>query len=542
MNKDVKTRRIAVVGFGPRGLGALEALADCMADRDLSLAVDMYDANAARGAGPNFDPDESPLCLLNIPNRDINIRPPGFSKLGGFTDWSGPDCDPDAFPPRAELGRYLRARSADLLGRDSPEITPVAGEVERITRDGSRWRIETAQGASAVYDEVLLTLGQPPVSPDDQLAEWRDHAARTTARLAGAYPAKTLIGEAANWTGRTVAVRGLALSFFDVLRALTAAQGGRFEQGRYTPSGQEPARIVPFSLDGKPPFPKPATEEIDAWFDPLDTETTAFETAMATASQSDPDTARHLITTALIPVADRILKAQGADLAGVYAWLDTEWSDPGSQETGDTFETLRHGVALAEGTAPLTIGYTLGQIWRKWQDQVRAGYNPATTPPESAKIIVGFDEGMKRYSYGPPVSSAREMLAVIDAGLIDLDFAADPDIDLTDDGWTLTSGAGTAEASVMIDAVLPPPDPASVTAPLIRDLMDRGVLASIDEGLSANTAADGGLIDADGQDQPGLCLLGRLALGSVIAVDSLHDCFGEASRRWARGVCNRLTG
>jgi len=38
----------------------------------------------------------------------------------------------------------------------------------------------------------------------------------------------------------------------------------------------------------------------------------------------------------------------------------------------------------------------------------------------------------------------------------------------------------------------------------------------------------------------GLCLLGRLALGSVVAADSLHDCFGEASHRWAEGVVDRL--
>ena len=69
-------RRIAVIGLGPRGVGALEALAAVAETRGLRLSVDVFDPFPAPGAGPNFDPDESPLCRLNIPMRDIDLRAP----------------------------------------------------------------------------------------------------------------------------------------------------------------------------------------------------------------------------------------------------------------------------------------------------------------------------------------------------------------------------------------------------------------------------------------------------------------------------------
>ena len=43
----------------------------------------------------------------------------------------------------------------------------------------------------------------------------------------------------------------------------------------------------------------------------------------------------------------------------------------------------------------------------------------------------------------------------------------------------------------------------------------------------------------DGRPAPGLAVLGRMASGSVIAVDSIHDCFGAAAERWAEGVAAR---
>ncbi|MFQ1700097.1 FAD/NAD(P)-binding protein [Loktanella agnita] len=542
MNHAKSAPRIAIIGVGPRGLGALEALAEKLPPDDAPLTINLFDPFPACGAGPNFDPQESPSCLLNIPIRDIAIRAPTFLRCGNFAEWLSETPDPDSFPTRADLGRYLEARLEDVLDHDSLHVSRSTKPVEAIDHTDDGWMLRVDGQQHGPYAEVLLTLGQPDVVPDDQWAEWQDHTQNAAGTLANAYPAWQLQDAAAGWSGQVVAIRGLALSAFDIIRVLTQAQGGVFADGGYQPSGREPASILPFSLDGKPPFPKPATEALDARFTPRPEETEAFSVAITEAANVTPDSVPYLINTALIPVVTRIQQECGAptDPQDVADWLDTEWSAPGDQETGGAHAVLQQGIALAEGATPPTIGYTIGQIWRKWQDQLRVGYNPAETPPETAKVIVGFDEGMKRYSYGPPLSSALELAALNDAGIVDLDYTADPDIALVEAGWTLTCDGQVQTASVMIDAVMPAPDLEKITAPLVNALLKSGQLHPISEGFGANIAADGSLIAEDGNIAPGLCLLGRLALGSVIAVDSLHDCFGAASDRWAEGVVGRL--
>ncbi|OWU77281.1 hypothetical protein ATO3_00645 [Marinibacterium profundimaris] len=525
--------------MGPRGLGALEALADARAGQP-ALKVDIFDAFPAPGAGPNFDPAESPLCRLNIPMRDIAIRPPAFSALGPFADWPDAPADPDAFPPRAELGRYLEARFAELRAHAALAISLRPHAVTDLKRDDTGWQLFSDDSWHGPYAEVLLVPGQPKVAPDDQLAEWQDHAGTGAGRLAQAYPARLLQDRAVDWAGQTVAIRGLALSSFDVLRVLTTGQGGRFADGTYVASGGEPARILPFSLDGRPPAPKPATAALDACFAPTQAESDAFAEAIAAAATADPDTARQKIDGALLPPVRRILEETGTDPAGVADWLATEWDAPGTQEDSSPLQALQDGLAMAEGRQPPSIGYTVGQVWRTWQDALRIGYNPATTPPDTAEALVGFDEGLKRYSYGPPVSSCHELAALIEAGIVSLELATDPEITLIPEGWRLACGDTAIEASVMVDGVLPNPDLGAVRDPLVTGLLDDGWLTAREGPLAADTAGDGALIGPDGATAPGLCLLGRMSLGSVIAADSLHDCFGAASRRWARGVTDRI--
>lgn len=544
MDEKTVAPRMAVIGMGPRSLGALEALAARTDDGAAPLQVECFDPFPACGAGPNFDPEEPSVCRLNIPMRDIDIRPPGFTKCGSFAEWLERAPGPDTFPTRADLGRYLEARYADLKAAGRLAITHAPAAVTQVKRGEGGWMLCTAESWHGPYAEVLLTVGQPEVQPDDQLAEWQRHVGGSAGTLVQAYPARRLQSKAAAWAGRTVAIRGLALSAFDVLRVLTTAQGGEFQTGRYLLSGNEPARILPFSLDGRPPFPKPETEALDARFEPTRDETATFSENIAKAARATPQRAQELLTEAISPAVIRILSEAGssADASDTADWLETEWSSPGAQETDGPLETLRTGIAIAEGARLPSVGYTVGQVWRKWQDALRSGYNSAETPPDTAETIIAFDEGLKRYSYGPPISSSRELSALIDAGIVDLDYAADPDIALTDGGWTLTSGAGAIEAGVMIDAVMAPPDLSILQPPLLVGLMAEGRLSPMADGLAAQTAGDGELIGRNGKKSPGLCLLGRLALGSVVAADSLHDCFGEASHRWAQGVVQRVLG
>ena len=96
--------------------------------------------------------------------------------------------------------------------------------------------------------------------------------------------------------------------------------------------------------------------------------------------------------------------------------------------------------------------------------------------------------------------------------------------------------------SAMVDAVLPSPRLGAIRDPLVTTLCEEGWLHPLHEKLGAATAADGRVRREDGSPAPGLALLGRLAQGSVIAVDSIHDCFGAAADRWAEAVLERQAG
>lgn len=247
------------------------------------------------------------------------------------------------------------------------------------------------------------------------------------------------------------------------------------------------------------------------------------------------------MSEALVPAVTRVLDTCGAPKGRdqVAELLRFEWDDPGAQETGSGRNALQDGIAMAAGRAAPSIGFAVGQVWRKWQNALRRGYNPARTLPETARMLVGFDEGLKRYSYGPPISASREFAALVKAGTVTLDFTAAPNISLTRSGWTLATDGRAVDASVMVDGVLPSPRLSPVRDPLVTGLMQDVRLRPIAEGLAADIVPDGQLIDGNGAIVPGLGFLGRLALRSVIAADSLHDCFGQAAVRWAEGVMAR---
>ncbi|MFT4012171.1 MAG: FAD/NAD(P)-binding protein [Paracoccus sp. (in: a-proteobacteria)] len=268
---------IAVIGTGPRALGALEALAAGARDGQGAggLHVDMFDTQPHPGAGPNFDPRQSPLALLNLPLRALRLPAPpqGFPD---FADWLA-EADPEHYPPRAQLGAYFAARF-QALARQAPfpiRVHPQAAlHLDHDAADG--WWLRGHDARHGPYAEVLLTQGQPATRPDPQLRRWREHAGAIGADLLPAYPARDLARAAQGWQGKAVAIRGMGLATLDVLRQLTLGLGGHFQGGAYHPSGREPGRILPFSLDGMPPCPKPATAMLDAALSPTPQESADF--------------------------------------------------------------------------------------------------------------------------------------------------------------------------------------------------------------------------------------------------------------------------
>lgn len=533
--------KIAIVGFGPRGLAALEKLTVQVGLGDCPADLDIFDPHATPAAGPNFSPTEPDVCLLNLPIRDVDLPQSPNKGVPPFRHWVQKiEANDEIYVPRSVLGTYFTERFQALMANlpDGFKVTLCPLRVERTVRHGDGWQLAAEGSYFGPYDHVLLSLGQPKTDLDDQADRWREHAKSQGLDFTAAYPGKSLIQSASGWAGRTVAIRGLGLSSLDVIRMLTLGLGGQFVDGRYVASGREPSVLVPFSLDGHAPAPKPASGDVDALFDPTEDETKSFEAALRAALSRHGDEGLTGIFEALKPVVSRILSETGAaeDDTAIDGWLAMEVEKPGQQETRGTVEAIEGNLKEAEGACPPSVGFTVGQVWRKWQASLRAIFDGQQTNAATAKSLITFDEGLKRYSYGAPVDNLRQLLILIDAGLVTPCAAEDPSIELSEDGWRLEADQGAVTASVMIDSVLPPPVIDKVSEPVIQGLVEDGTLVPIYDGAGAHCMPDGAVIDQSGHQVVGLSIIGRLTNGSTIADDSIHDCFGDVTERWARGV------
>ncbi|WP_127144839.1 FAD/NAD(P)-binding protein [Pelagibacterium montanilacus] len=545
--------RIAIVGGGPRGLAACEAMAIRARENGLSVALTLFDPEPRPGAGPNYDPAQTELNRLNIPGRAISIPASplaGADPVAGFARWAQARTDAydeDHYPPRAELGRYLSERFEALVAAlpGGVSLEHARAQVRSARRGEDGWHLEAGGEWRGPFDDLLLSPGHLVTEPDAQLARWQDHARESGAVLMDAYPSHRVLEASGSWAGRAVGIRGLGLSAIDVIGLLSQGAGGRFEEQEdgtlsYVASGREPSRIVPFSLDGLPPAPKPANARIDALYDVGQEHSRAFSAALDAALSEDPDQALATICSAVAEATVAALEAMGHPEVGaeIAPWLARERTQGATHEDADAppAELLGRTLAMANGTLAPSPGYAIGQIWRKLQTPLRKGYNPRAVDPRIGEALVTFDEGLKRYSYGPPARAAAEMLALIEADLLDLRAADDPDIVTSADGWTLGSGTHAVEIAVMIDSVLSSPVLGKVDDPLIARLRAEGLLVPYGEGLGAHVTAQGQAIAANGEPVAGLSLVGRLAIGSVIATDSVHDCFGAAVSRWADAV------
>jgi FAD-NAD(P)-binding len=248
--------RIAVIGVGPRGLSVLERV-----------------VSHARTSGPPIEllliePGELGVGIHSASQPDFLLLNTIASQLTIFSDeqmtpgkpvTAGPSLFEwcrlrnaavrfDDFLPRRLLGEYLTWAAGVLLAEAPDRLTVhrLRTYATDVRQAGGRAVVTLADGREEVADLAVVTTGHGLAS-----------AARM--RLNGAagipYPLPHVADIRA---GQTVAVLGSGLTAMDVVAMLTVGRGGRFRQGRYLPSGNEP-RIVLTNRSGQLPCARPAT-------------------------------------------------------------------------------------------------------------------------------------------------------------------------------------------------------------------------------------------------------------------------------------------
>ena len=569
---------VAIIGVGPRGLSALESLYAAVISSKLKKKVQvlLFEQTGEFGNGAIYSMDQPDTNWLNVSERGLTIPERNavegehlcIPKFPSFQDWTKFDAAADTgssmdkFPLRSVVGEYLRQRYQSIAEKlMEKELLEISEEkVIDLNYEKATFTIAT-DTVTYHADEVVLTIGHQPTFLDEQMSTWKtksDGNAKITL-ITNPYPVSNSISTVKD--GDVVALRGFGLAMIDVARALTEGLGGSFElidertrKMTYRSSSDKKVHLVPFSLDGLPMTPKPLNLDLDKPFIPSDEELGSYNKQLENSVQLGEKVSgkQFLITTITPIIVQKFLalgvKAKTHNLSAaeleeiVKTWFKDENTkhDLIVSKSLSAYKSMQAFVDMASGNAKVSLDYCIGQVWRHCQPSMYKALSFTDLKDELIAEIIELDERLKRYSYGPPVDSLTQMLALVDAGIMNFDLVKDPDISFSDKGWQLSKRQEKVMASVMVNSVLDFPKLLEVKSPLVQSLLNDGLVEPVHTKLGISTYQNA-IVDLNGAGKiVPLAVLGRLAKGTIIGVDSILESLGERSEFWADGLVKRI--
>ncbi|WP_273408936.1 FAD/NAD(P)-binding protein [Corynebacterium ureicelerivorans] len=467
--------KVAIIGAGPRGLWAAEALMERARQRGASITLTVFnDRPLPEASAPGaFGASVPDAWILNAPKSIMETR---LGPLDANDKLAG------EFPGRRHAGEHMLA-SWRALEEHLPPRCSVTHRVERVDA------VEPNEGGVDLlgerFDEVLIATGHAHDWPGSL-------AHRNLAGLkvvAPAYPATNLDAVS---TDDVALVRGAALTFIDVVKYANAkvfypvTRTGRF---------MEPKAYL--DREAK----RQAKPHIDA-------------ASRAILRCRDLNELRAILVSCAAEILG-IVGGEGTadDIRAVFA---------GEDFTGDAVAELRASLAASRGERPWTPVLATQVAFRETYDALieRASFGGRETL--GGRDFDGFTRTMERVAFGPPPESAELLLQMIDAGRVRTDLIARGEEDLQE-------LAGEVGATVVIDAVLAPPG--VVEGTLVGNLVEAGVGQRYADTNALHVTPDGTLV---GQEH--LAAAGRMNEGLILGHDTLKRTEHDVIDRWADRV------
>jgi uncharacterized NAD(P)/FAD-binding protein YdhS len=535
--------QIGIIGAGPRGLTVLERIvANQRAHPSGPIEVLLFDPNEP-GVGCHDPAQSEHLSVNTVACQITQFSDPSVIGAGpvlqgpSFYQWlrdqprapsasAGPGAAvvADAYYPRSLFGRYLHWVFHYLcaLVPAHMKVRFIKSAVTRAERgaDGN-WVLSTPDGAFRA-DFVMLTTGHS--KPARSAASGRRSGpasgrGHSTVVVEDPYPIQQRLSFIA--AGMTVAIEGMGLTACDVLTELTLGRGGRFVassangETTYIRSGNEP-RIIAFSRSGlplsaravnqkgvsiqyRPQFLLAAklrelrtTRKLDFEHDILplliaDMQYAYYEAYLR--ERRDP--------LAILLFCNQFVCADAAKreaLIGQYVpandrlcWQRLVAPVPRSAlTTRRAFRTwlaghLRQDLAeAAKGNldSPLKAA---SDVLRDLRDTLRAAIDfGGLTEASHRWVLSKFVPVMNRVAVGPPAGRIAEMLALMEAGVLQADWgpgaacvpsaSAHAPLRMACAQWPEQE----ANVHVLIKARVAMPSPLDDASPLMRCLLDAG--------------------------------------------------------------------
>lgn len=540
-------RRLVVVGGGPKALFALEALASRLdpAHRP-SLHVTVLDPHERPGPGGAYAPDQPDSVRLNVDAAILDA--PASGAAGSFAAWvraHRPELAEDAYPPRAVVGEYLLERWEHCRERwrDIGPLVHRRGTAVGARRDGEGWRVQVlAPGAAhpeeLPCDELLLATGHAGTHRGALAAAWEGPEPLVPA----VHPVETMLDPASVPPGARVAVRGAALTFLDAALVLTEGRGGRFDADPrsgalvHRRGADEPATILPTARHGLLLHPKPAPGTSL----PRDARA-AIDEGRRRLAQARPGAA-----AASVPQVIGIVEDTAAALLGgaasaredVVRTLATGREPDLAEGPGSAERALRRAVDVAAGTGVPGPAWALGRAWSGLYPQITRALRGSDAPGPVWQELRDAAQVLERFAFGPPLVTARKLLAMLDSGAVDLSWLEAG----TRIGPRRITGvpSGAAAADVVVDAVLAPPGVRRLHDPLLQQLRADGHLHVRPGRRGAVVDLDGTALDTAGRRVDGLVLVGRPTEDHVIGHDTLNRHLHDEIDHWAQRLAGKV--
>lgn len=511
------TTRVAVIGGGPKAFHAVERLVHRWLTeprRVERLRIDVVEPERF-GAGAVWNdrqPDELRVnyaatavdaWVRGAPDQCCTIVPDREQRT--LVEWLEDTTGDDPFPSRRAVGDYLSAAAATFVAHlpDSIDLSQHRTRATSVERLGARWHVVTADGRLET-DHVLLATGHA--------STWAGAlAASAETGAIAAYP--TSAWEAAVRAappGATVAVRGFGLTAIDVaLRAAAIAPH---------------VVIRPFARTGLPLLAKPMPHAA-----PLAGCDAAIRRGLEVLSSGSPEDSRGpaglVLDTVLATVTARDPDSSDAARAYLTSGVGPTPMTP--------HEELRASVRQAFGDEVPGAAAIVGDAWRRLYPQIVPVL--ARRGPDGcwSASIDGLQRRLERLAFGPPPTTARRVVDLIDRGFVRLDALTGASLDTTTVPARLRTPTDDFEVEVVIDAVLPPPGlPDGSGGPVAR-LLAAGHLRRVCGGRGIEVTPDGCCVDAAGRVDPTLSAIGRPTEDCIVGNDTLSRTLHDVADRWA---------
>lgn len=509
--------RVAIVGGGPKGAYAIERLASVWNSthpgKDLDIVC--FNSSCDFGSGPNYQTEQPDFLLMNYnlgkvdfwteeQEQIVTDRPDLLAFLRRFNTVSESEVKSSDYCSRAVTGIYLQYCLGKVVAAlpSNIRLHLIVDHVTSIKEESDNLLLHSKGGIHHDFSEVICctghsySFGEAPNSNNQARAS----DVFSLKLFPSVYPIQKL--QENNYSGKTVAIKGLGLTFVDAVLAVTEGKGGAFKQENtkmtYLASRREPKEIFGFSRTGLPMIARQddlghkdfslrffTKETVDHLFDKYDKLDFKLHLLPFIQHEFRYQYVKHLLrfNSKKCNHPEKTLPELEFYASGIFPdfipfdlekFLSPKLSSIDLHSA--VIDYLIETVFPERFDELHQSSIAMSALWREIYPLFNKIYSFGKLTGESQRY---FDQNyfnrFQRVAYGPPKKNMGKILTLAEASILRFDLAANPKVSIQDrDLYVKLTGEDnllSITASLLIDARIPKSGDLSTQPEYIRNLI-----------------------------------------------------------------------